>query len=87
MSGETRKLTEAEVAAHEAIGVQAYLGVPLVKNRKLNALLGLHDSKPHARTPLEIALAEDAAERTWAAVERARRRSVARERGAFPAVR
>lgn len=66
------QLTPTEVAAYDAIGVRAYLGVPLVKNGRLVALLGLHDSSPHNWTPLEVGLVEDVAERTWAAVERAR---------------
>lgn len=52
--------------------------VPLVKNGRLVASLNVHLSAPHAWKPAELALIEETAERTWAAVElsRVRRRAV-----------
>ncbi|HEX2554630.1 MAG TPA: PAS domain S-box protein [Microvirga sp.] len=65
-------LTDAEKAAHAALGLGATLNVPLVKAGRLVAVLAVHHAGPHAFPPDEIALAREVAERTWAAVERAR---------------
>ena len=85
------RVGEAQLAAYEAIGVRAYVGVPLVKDGRLVAALGLYRAGAHDWTNEEIALAEETAERTWAAVERARaeaalRESEARHRTLFDSV-
>ncbi|WP_275451555.1 GAF domain-containing hybrid sensor histidine kinase/response regulator [Azospirillum lipoferum] len=54
-----------------AIGVRSLLVVPLLKAGQLTAILYLHEAKPRHWTEADAALAEDVAERTWAAVERA----------------
>lgn len=59
-------------AAHHAIGVRAQLAVPLVKAGKLIALLFVHSAEPRGWSEEDIALVREVAERTWAAVERAR---------------
>ena len=64
--------SEAVLAAYDAAGVCAFIGVPLVKSGRLVALLGVHRAEAQEWTKAEIALAEETAERTWAAVERAR---------------
>lgn len=70
--------TEQEAATEElkstwrTLGVRARLGVPLVKDGRLVAGLGVQSSMPRAWTDIDIALVEETAERTWAAVERAR---------------
>ncbi len=46
--------------------------MPLVKDGRLNAALYVHDARPRRWTDRTEALARDAAERTWAAVARAR---------------
>ncbi|HEX6983225.1 MAG TPA: PAS domain-containing protein [Balneolaceae bacterium] len=69
---EEPRLQEAERGAYDAVGVQAYAAVPLIKDGKLVAYLGFHQSEPRNWTDDEIALMEETAERTWAAVERAR---------------
>ncbi|HSV36586.1 MAG TPA: GAF domain-containing protein, partial [Ramlibacter sp.] len=58
--------------SYEAIGVRSVLGVPLVKDGRLCAVLRIHHREPHRWTDEEVVLAQDTAERTWAAVERAR---------------
>jgi signal transduction histidine kinase/FixJ family two-component response regulator len=62
----------SELAAYDAFGFRAHLGIPLVKAGRLVAVLGVYRAGPHAWTAGEITVAEETAERTWAAVERAR---------------
>lgn len=65
-------LGAGEKAAFAALGVGACVGVPLVKGGRWVALLSVHQRVPRHWTGDEIALIEDTAERTWAAVERAK---------------
>ena len=65
-------LSSDERAAYAAVQVGAYVGVPLIKNGEFVVGLGVHVQGPRAWTPAEVALIEETAERTWAAVERAR---------------
>ncbi|MFP5512496.1 MAG: ATP-binding protein [Alphaproteobacteria bacterium] len=58
-------------AAFARIGVRSLLVVPLLKAGQLTAILYLHEAKARHWTEADAALAEDVAERTWAAVERA----------------
>lgn len=53
-------------------GVVAWIDVPLLKEGRLIAALCLVQARPRCWTPAEIAMAEEVAERTWAALERAR---------------
>ena len=76
------------LAAFEAAQVRAHVSVPLVKDGRLVAALGVNQARPRAWTAEEIALVEETAERTWAAVGRARaeealRRSEERYRTLF----
>jgi PAS domain S-box-containing protein len=85
---EEASLTAEGLAAFEAAQVRAHVSVPLVKDGRLVAALGVNQATPRAWTEEEIALVEEAAERTWAAVERARaeealRRSEERYRTLF----
>ena len=66
-------LTGPETArAYAAIGTRAFLNTPLVKDGKLVALLYALSGKIRGWTHDEVGLLEEAAERTWAAVERSR---------------
>ncbi|MCW6509631.1 GAF domain-containing protein [Lichenifustis flavocetrariae] len=66
-------LTGPETArAFAAIGTRAFLNTPLVKDGKLVALLYALSGKARSWTHDEVGLLEEAAERTWAAVERSR---------------
>ena len=81
-------LTADELAAFEAAQVRAHVSVPLVKDGRLVAALGVNQVRPRAWTAAEVALVEETAERTWAAVGRARaekalRRSEERYRTLF----
>jgi PAS domain S-box-containing protein len=75
----TLSLSPAERAAYAEIGIVAYLCIPLVKDGEFVAGLAIHTSTPRVWTPDEIALAEEVAERTWAALERARAEAALRE--------
>jgi signal transduction histidine kinase/ActR/RegA family two-component response regulator len=70
--GEISDLTSEERAAYGAVDIQAYISVPLVKEGRLTALLNVNQSVPRQWNEDEVALVEEVAERTWAAVERAR---------------
>lgn len=63
--------SEAARAALEAIEVRSAVGVPLLKEGKVQGILSVHHSAPR-KWAAEIALIEETAERTWAAVERAK---------------
>ena len=84
-------LSPSQIAAMRATEVRAWIGVPLLKGGRLAAILGVHQSEPREWTPAEIALVQEVAERTWAAVERARaeealRESEERYRGIFDSI-
>jgi PAS domain S-box-containing protein len=70
---ERRGLSEVERANSKALGMRAMLASTLRKGER-NALASMVavSSRPRRWTPGEIALIEDAAERTWAAIERKR---------------
>ncbi|WP_445300559.1 PAS domain-containing protein [Microcoleus sp. BROC3] len=59
-------------SAYAAIQIGAYIGIPLIKEGEFVAGLAVHTSEPRTWTPDEVSLAEEVADRTWAAVERAR---------------
>ena len=59
-------------AVRQAIATRSFISVPLVRDGRFVASLYVNFSDPHRWTPGEIALVEDVAARTWAAVERAR---------------
>ena len=63
---------EPHRAAFAAAQIRAALAVPLVKEGRLVAVLSLHHGAPRHWTDSQVKLAEEVAERTWAAVERAR---------------
>jgi PAS domain S-box-containing protein len=75
---ETR-ITEQERAAYPTLGIQAYVGVPLIKEGRHVAIFGVLHNTPRAWTSAEIAMVEETAERTWAAVERAQAEVEVRE--------
>lgn len=52
--------------------VISFIDIPVIKNGKPVGLLSVVQSTPRAWTGFEIQLAEEVAERTWAAVERAK---------------
>jgi len=65
-------VTAAEAAVITGAGFRSYVAVPLVKAGRWVATLAAHGIAPRPWTADEVALVEETAERTWAAVERAR---------------
>ncbi|MFC1456232.1 PAS domain-containing protein [Microvirga arabica] len=59
-------------AAYSTINARSALAVPLLKDEKLTAILYMHSAEPRVWSTDDLALAEDVAERTWTAVEKAR---------------
>ena len=54
----------------QAIGINAIICCPLVKNGRLAAMMALHQTEARDWTPAEIALVNEVVERCWAHVER-----------------
>jgi signal transduction histidine kinase/CheY-like chemotaxis protein len=69
----------AKLAAFAGAQIRAALAVPLVKDGRLVAVLSLHHAQPRRWTDSQVKLAEEVAERTWAAVERARAEAALRQ--------
>lgn len=72
-------LSPEQCSAYQAIQIGAYIGIPLIKNGQFVAGLAIHSTQPRVWTRDEVLLAEEVAERTWAAVERARAEAALRE--------
>jgi hypothetical protein len=66
-------------ATWAAIETNAFVSVPLVRDGRLTASLYVNFREAHHWSPHEVALIEDAAACTWAALERARGGAPARE--------
>ncbi|MFN0090414.1 MAG: PAS domain S-box protein, partial [Acidimicrobiales bacterium] len=81
VSGDPR-LSAADRAAAGAVGVGAYVMVPLVKRGRIVAALVVQLAAPHDWTADELAVVGETAERTWAAVEQARAEKALRLRHA-----
>src|SRR4051812_11327689 len=75
-------LTQAERASYAALAIAAYAGVPLLEQGRLTAILTVHSTLPRQWSAEDLALIEETAERTWAAVERARAEHALRESAA-----
>ena len=72
-------LTPNEMAAYASLQIRSYIGVPLIKDGQFVAGFAVHTHSVRQWTPAEIAIAEATAERTWAAVERARAEEALRD--------
>lgn len=72
-------LTEADKAALASMGVGALLSRPLRQGGSPIFALGVVSTVPRRWTPSEIALVEEATERTWQAAERVRGEAALRE--------
>ncbi|WP_445242757.1 PAS domain-containing protein [Microcoleus sp. S28C3] len=72
-------LSPDQRSAYAAIQIGAYIGIPLLKGGEFVAGLAVHASGSRTWTPDEVFLAEEVAERTWAAVERARAEAALRD--------
>ena len=72
-------LREEDKRAFAGLHVRSAIGVPLVKGGRLVSNLGVHHTEPRRWKTEEITLLQETAERTWAAVERARAEEALRE--------
>ncbi|MCE7985329.1 MAG: PAS domain S-box protein [Caldilinea sp. CFX5] len=79
-SADTADLLDAELK-QLCLGLQivSFVDVPVIKNAQPVGILCITQSAPREWTEFEIGLAEEIAERTWAAVERARAEERLRE--------
>jgi PAS domain S-box-containing protein len=66
------RFDQVQRQAYLEFHVSAYMSIPIIKNGKLEALLGVQESNPRNWTQDEISIASETAERTWADVKRAR---------------
>ena len=73
------RLSEAERAFFAAMEIAAGIGVPLIKDGRWVAGLGVHHATPRQWTSEDIDLVRETAERTWAAVQRAQAETELRE--------
>ena len=72
-------LTERQRAAYRALGVRAFVNVPLSRDGKYTAGIGGQDTRPRQWTLNEFDLIREVAARTWTAEERARAEAALRE--------
>ena len=66
-------------ANFDTLGMRAGVGVPLLKEGRMRAILSVHQTAPRNWTDDEIALLHETAERTWDAAERVRAEAASRE--------
>lgn len=66
------RLSPSERDAFLQIGVSAFITTPLNKEGKWVAVMKIHQGSPRNWTDLEVSLVNEVAERTWAAVQRAK---------------
>jgi PAS domain S-box-containing protein len=74
-----RTASPQALAAFARASVGGLVNVPLIKAERLVAILGVHNASPRAWSAEDVALAQEVADRTWAAVERARAEARLRE--------
>jgi PAS domain S-box-containing protein len=75
------RMTQDTASAHIALGgMRSSLVLPLLKSGRFAALLYVHQASPRVWTDDDEAIVHEVAERTWAAVERARAENALRER-------
>ncbi len=74
-----RTAGEATAATWASIGIRALVVAPLVKAGVFTAFFYAHETCPRRWIPAEVGLVREVAERTWAAVERARAEAERRE--------
>jgi signal transduction histidine kinase len=76
---EARGLTDAEKKTSRDAGILAFIGVPLLKGGRLVAQLGVQQNAPRKWTSDELVFVKETADRTWAAVERAKAEEALRQ--------
>jgi PAS domain S-box-containing protein len=73
------RLDPGDRARFAGLGIRALVCVPLVKGQRLVAALAVAAGGPRAWAPHEVAMVQETADRTWAALERARAETALRE--------
>jgi GAF domain-containing protein len=68
-SGTDSRLDDVHRAATVALGIGAYVMVPVVRTGRAVAALTVHHGEPHEWTDDELAIIDEVAQRTWAAVD------------------
>ena len=68
----TSMIKPEDHAAYHALNIHAFIAIPLIKNNNMVAILAAHQTSPRKWKPEEVELMLETAERTWAAVERAK---------------
>ncbi|MBE7170114.1 MAG: PAS domain S-box protein [Williamsia sp.] len=66
-------------STYTSLDIAAAVGVPLLKNGQVVAAMGVHNKTPRNWATHEISIIEEVAERTWAAVVRAKAEESLRE--------
>ncbi len=79
VSTDRRTSSKTVLEAFEKVGVGSFINIPLVKNKKLMAVLAVHNRFPRAWNFEAIECAREAAERTWSTLERAKVEKALRE--------
>ncbi|MCW2220848.1 PAS domain S-box-containing protein [Bradyrhizobium japonicum] len=74
-----KELAPEEAATFQNIGIGATICMPLVKEKRLTALMAIHHRHAHRWTDLELALLAEVTERSWAHIERVRSEGDAQE--------
>ena len=64
--------SETEKAAYAQMDICANLAIPIMKDGRLAAVLGVHQKTPREWTPEDLLIAREIGESTWAAVKHAR---------------
>ncbi|PLR28662.1 hypothetical protein SGCZBJ_01550 [Caulobacter zeae] len=66
------EIAQHEAATFQSLGIASTICMPLIRDGRLRALIAVHHRIAHVWTDREQALVREAAERSWAFVERAR---------------
>jgi PAS domain S-box-containing protein len=74
-----RTVGDVHSATWASIGTRSLVVVPLIRSERLRAILYIHEPVPRRWSDGDVRLAEDTAQRTWAAVERAQAEAALRE--------
>jgi PAS domain S-box-containing protein len=74
-----QRLSAEERDSYAAMNVRSHINVPLIKGGRHVAFVAVYDRAAREWTPLEAALVEEMADRTWAAAEQAKAEAAARE--------
>jgi PAS domain S-box-containing protein len=69
---DARTASPQALAAYARLSLRAFIIIPLLRGGRLTAYFYAAEPEPRRWTAEEVALAQEVAERTWAAVERAR---------------